>query len=336
MPVRQTATTLAARFLTSLTPRAASLVALALGGCSSQVNSSFLNPYGPVAAAQRSLFFEVIGWMMIVVLPVFVLVPLFAWRYRHRNVRAAYRPDWGFSKPLELAIWGVPILVVAVLGYGAWTKQLALDPYRPIASEVPPLDIQVVGLDWKWLFIYPEQGIATVGTVAFPVDRPVRLSLTTDSVMQSFFIPALGSQIYAMAGMVTKLHLIADRPGDTLGENTQYSGNGFYQQRFTASALPKPDFERWVADARSTGRPLNADTYAILAQRGTAGDARAAFGMEAGTLRFVVSDNEMFQRIVERYREGATAAHLPGHGAPRNGRQADSIGTGGAPKGRRP
>ena len=152
------------------------------------------DPQGPVAAAQRQLFFDVIGWMMIVVVPVFVLVPLFAWRYRRKNLSAPYRPQWSFSLPLEFAVWGVPIAIVAILGSLIWSRATPLDPYAALPSAKPPLEMQVVGLDWKWLFIYPEQHIATVGIAAFPADRPIHLSLTSDTVMQSFFIPALGSR----------------------------------------------------------------------------------------------------------------------------------------------
>ena len=267
--------------------------------------SSFLHPFGPVASAQRHLFVEAIGWMMIVVVPVFVLVPLFAWRYRRKNTAATYNPQWDFSWPLEFLIWGVPFAIVGVLAFLIWTKANRLDPYAALASSRPPLDIQVVGLDWKWLFIYPQQHIATVGMVAFPADRPVRFTLTSDTVMQSFFIPALGSQIYAMAGMVTKLNLIADRTGQLLGENTQFNGTGFQNQKFIASAMTPQDFAKWISDVRSTGRVLDSATYRHLAQKSTTGVARAELGtdaMPATAIYFSSVEPGFFDAIVNRYR----------------------------------
>lgn len=280
-------------------------------GCA-ETHSSFLHPYGPVAAAQRSLFFSVIGWMMIVVVPVFVLLPWFAWRYRRRNAASAYRPQWAFSWTLEVLIWGIPVIIVAILAYGVWTTQNALDPYRPLASSKPPLEIQVVGLDWKWLFVYPEQAIATVGVVAMPVDRPVHFTLTSATVMQSFFIPSLGSQIYAMAGMKTQLNLLADRSGAIEGKNTQFNGMGFQNQNFLVKALPKGDFERWVATVRTTGQPLDNSTYAVLSERSTT--AVAASRLEAGNslaeIRFSSVLPDFFSDIVDSFRRSASGAPM--------------------------
>jgi cytochrome o ubiquinol oxidase subunit II len=276
--------------------------------------SSFLHPYGPIAAAQRHLFLEVIGWMMIVVVPAFVLTPLFAWHYRRKNTGAKYTPQWDFSWLLELLIWGVPMAIVGVLAFLIWTKATALDPYAALPSSKPPLEIQVVGLDWKWLFIYPEQHIATVGMVAFPDDRPLRFSLTSDTVMQSFFIPALGSQIYAMAGMITKLNLIADRPGQLRGENTQFNGMGFQNQKFTASAMTPQNFANWVEGVRSAGRPLDAVTYHRLSQRSTTEAARAELGtdrMPASVIYFSPVGPYFFDDIVNKYRL-APSRRMPG------------------------
>lgn len=285
------------------------LLALGLAGCSAG-NSSFLHPYGPVAADQRHLFFWVIGWMMIVCVPVFVLVPLFAWRYRRRNGAAAYRPKWEFSWPLEVVVWGVPVVVVAILAVLLWSGTMRLDPYATPPSAKPPLEIEVVGLDWKWLFIYPEEHIATVGIVAFPTDRPVRFRLTSDTVMQSFFIPALGSQIYAMAGMVTQLNLMADRPGQVEGENTQFNGMGFQSQNFTASAMKPEDFSAWVAKVRSSGKPLDNRVYGILSERSTTKEVSTRLGSDAmppGVLYFSQADPGLFADIVDSYRAQARA-----------------------------
>ena len=294
-----------------------------MGGCS-ESHSSFLHPYGPVAAAQRSLFFGVIGWMMIVIVPVFVFLPWFAWRYRRRNAASAYRPQWAFSRTLEVLIWGIPIIIVAILAYGIWTKQTSLDPYRPLASSKPPLEIQVVGLDWKWLFIYPEQKIATVGVVAMPVDRPVHFTLTSATVMQSFFIPSLGSQIYAMAGMKTQLHLMADRSGEIEGMNTQFNGMGFQDQKFLAKAMSEADFERWVAATKATGQPLDDSSYAVLREKGTT--AVAAAKLEAGNslaeIRFSSVPPDFFANVVESFR--SPGAEMPPVAAA-DGRPSDAV-----------
>ena len=247
-------------------------------GPASGAPSTFLDPQGPVAAAQRHLFFDVIAWMMIVIVPVFVLVPWFAWRYR-RKAGTTSRPDWSFSGPLEAVIWGVPIAVVSILAVLIWSKERALDPYAPLASDKPPLEVEVIGLDWKWLFIYPEYHIATVGVLAFPSDRPLHLRLTSDTVMQSFFIPSLGSQIYAMAGMITQLNLAADGPGESRGENTQFNGMGFQSQKFDAVAMSSQDFSGWVSQVKSAGKPLNQQAYHILSQKTSAESAQRQFGM---------------------------------------------------------
>lgn len=290
---------------------ALSLVAFVLAGCA-PISSSFLAPFGPVAASQRDLFYQVIGWMMIVIVPVFLLVPLFAWRYRRGNRNAQYRPDWTFSWPLEIAIWGVPFAIVGVLSFLIVTRESPLDPYRPLASHRPPLEVQVVGLDWKWLFIYPKQHIATVGMLALPLHRTVHFRLTSDTVMQSFYIPALGSQIYAMAGMVTKLNLKADRVGRIRGENTQFNGFGFQNQKFPVSVMPREGFSTWVKKVRSTGVPLDAAAYKNLSRQSTAAEARHQFGVTdtpAATLYFSDVAPHFFNGIVGKY-SGSPRPHL--------------------------
>ena len=258
----------------------ASLAPLLLGGCSSSSHLTFLDPQGPIAAAQRTHLFNVTLLMMIVVLPVLVLTPFFAWRYRYRNASSPYTPNWSFSWPLEIAIWGIPVGIVLVLAVWLWRGALALDPYAPLSSGKPPLRVEVVGYDWKGLFIYPDLGIASIGQFAFPADQPLALELTSDTVMQSFFISALGSQIYAMAGMVTHLHLQADAPGSFRGENTQYNGDGFYQQKFTAQAMTSADFKAWIDLVKAKGIPLTSTTYACNPrQKHGEGDAP---GLECG------------------------------------------------------
>ncbi|MEX6505258.1 cytochrome ubiquinol oxidase subunit II [Jiella sp. M17.18] len=283
---------------------AVALLGITLGDCAQQ--SSFLHPYGQIASQQRTLFLEIIGWMMIVCLPVFILVPWFAWRYRRKNSKTAYDPNWGFNWSLEFLIWGVPFAIVGILAYLIWSWENDLDPYRPIASDKPPLEVQVVGLDWKWLFIYPEQHIATVGVLGLPTDRPVHFTITSDAVMQAFFIPSLGSQIYAMAGMKTQLNLIADHAGTLRGENTQFNGMGFHMQKFSVDAMAKPAFDAWVKTVRDAApRPLDAGTYAILSQRTTADEAQQRLDMNAlpaATLYFSDPEPDLFSKIVSKYR----------------------------------
>lgn len=279
-----------------------------LSGCGSGI--SFLDPYGPVAATQRDLFFEVTLWMMVVVLPALFLVPFVAWRYRRKATRSAYKADWQFSWGLEIAVWVIPIAIVVMLSGLIAGKARSLDPYAPISSSQQPLDVQVIGLDYKWLFIYPEQKIASLGVMALPVGRPVRFHLTSDTVMQSFAIPALGSQIYAMAGMVTQLNLLADRPGVLLGQNTQFNGFGFQAQKFDALALPPVDFDHWVTSAREAGRMLDQGAYAIVSQKGELKDLRSRFPFDpAKGLLFSDLDPNLFSSTVARYRPEAAHRH---------------------------
>lgn len=238
---------------------------------------SFLNPQGPVANAQRWHFYEVLTILAVLVAaPIFILTPLIFWRYRYGAKSPRYTPQWDFYRPLEIAVWGGPIVIVAVLSFFLWHYTHALDPYKPLASDQPELRIQVVGYDWKWLFIYPDQGIASIGMLAMPVGRPVAMKITSATVMQSLFIPALGSQIYAMGGMVTQLHLKASKPGRYLGENTMFSGRGFHQQKFTAVGMTPDDFKAWGQKVRAHGVPMNKLTLKAIAQRGTVAELIAS------------------------------------------------------------
>ncbi len=278
--------------------------ALLVVGCARD-GISFLHPHGPVADAQRRWLFEIIGWMAIVVVPIFFLVPAFAWRYRRRNTKSAYRPDWSFSWPLEFLIWGIPITIVAVLAYVIITDETRYDPYHELASSVKPLDVEVVALNWKWLFIYPDQHIATVGLLALPQGRPISFRLTSDATIQSFFIPALGSQIYAMAGMVTQLRLLADRPGTLLGENTQFNGNGFMKDNFIASVMSPAAFAAWSDRQAADGRSLDDAAYKMLAKDSSTDQAKSAFGVQPeGTLSFGTVSPDLFRSIVAKYHPG--------------------------------
>ena len=223
-------------------------VALDPALASEPLQQSFLQPMGPVAEEQFSHLIRVVGITMIVILPVLLGVPFILWRYRYSKPRGDYTPEWEFSKKLEYALWGVPVLVVAVLASWLWYSTDKLDPYETLGPD--PLQVQAIGLDWKWLFIYPEEGIATVDELVVPVGRPVEITLTTDTVMQSLLIAPLTGQIYAMPGMTTKLNFSATRTGEAEGENTQFNGNGFGRQKFTVRALAPKDYASWVRGRR--------------------------------------------------------------------------------------
>lgn len=252
---------------------------------------------GPIAGAERKLLIEAVALMLFVVVPVIVLTPWVAWRYRRRNRHSSYRPEWSFSWLLEVLIWGGPAIVVALLGYKVWTRSQALDPYQPVAATEAPLEVEVVGLDWKWLFIYPRQHIATINALAFPVGRPVHLRLTSDTVMLSLLMPKLAGQIYAMPGMTTQLSFQADRAGTYLGENTQYNGSGFARQSFAAQAMSGQDFTHWVDGVRRHGEPLDAAGYLVASARGA--PARPEY------FRDVMPG--LFEAVVAKYHHGSRA-----------------------------
>ena len=226
-----------------------------LGGCANQM--AVLNPMGAVGAQEKTLILAAFWVMLIVVIPVFFMTFWFAWKYRASNKAATYAPKWDYSGKIEAVVWLVPAVIVAALGVLAWKYSHELDPYRPIEPGIKPVNIEVVALDWKWLFIYPDQGIATVNRLVIPAGVPVSLRPTSDSVMNSFFIPQLGSQIYAMAGMQTRLHLLADRPGVYEGLNTQFSGAGFSGQHFEAVATSKLGFDEWIKQIEASPNRLD-------------------------------------------------------------------------------
>jgi cytochrome o ubiquinol oxidase subunit 2 len=236
---------------------------LLLSGCDA-LKLGVMNHAGPIAASQWHLY-VIVGIVLIFVAgPVLLLTPLVAWHYRLSNKKSAFKPKWDFSWTLEGLIWIPPIGIVIGLGVVLWNYTHVLDPYRPIASEQPALEVQAVALDWKWLFIYPDQRIAVINQLAIPVGRPVHISLTSGTVMQALLIPQLAGQIYAMAGMTTQLNLAASRAGTYRGENTQFNGTGFQNEKFNALALSPADYDRWVARVRASAHPLDATAFAGL------------------------------------------------------------------------
>jgi cytochrome o ubiquinol oxidase subunit II len=230
-------------------------------------NDGFINPAGPVAAALRDHFVFILLVTTVVIVPLFIALPWALWRYRIGNKSADYRPNWEFSWPLELLVWGVPVVIVSLLSWKLWVQTYELDPYKPLAATESPIEVQAVSLDWKWVFIYPEQGIASVNELLFVAGRPVRFRLTSGTVMQSFMIPRLGGQIYTMAGMVTQLNLLASEQGEFRGLNTQYNGMGFANQKFLARAVSQDEFDAWASSLRGSKPPLDQSAWAQLTKQ---------------------------------------------------------------------
>jgi cytochrome o ubiquinol oxidase subunit II len=234
----------------------------ALTGCSGGI----LQPQGPIGAGNAIILLNSLAIMGAIVLPTLVAIGWFAWWFRASNPRAVYRPDFVYSGRLELLVWAIPLLVILFLGGVIWIGAHELDPYRPIASSAKPVEVRVVALDWKWLFIYPEQNVASVNELVVPAGTPLHFQLTSASVMNSFFVPQLGSMMATMNRMVTQLNLQADRPGDYYGQSAQFSGDGFADMHFLLRAVPQDAFESWVANARRTGPVLDRDGYMALAR----------------------------------------------------------------------
>jgi len=238
---------------------------LALSGC----KGGILDPKGQIGIDEKNLIIIATVLMLLVVVPVIVMTLYFAWKYRDTQTHEIYAPKWAHSNKIEAAVWAVPIVIVIILGVITWESTQELDPYKPIEGKGEHLTVEVVSLNWKWLFIYPEQGIATVNELVFPANVPVEYKITSESTMNSFFIPQLGSQIYSMAGMETKLHLIANEPGTFKGFSANYSGAGFTGMKFNAIATPtQAGFDKWVSDvkANSSANNLTHANYVELAK----------------------------------------------------------------------
>nr|WP_281431825.1 ubiquinol oxidase subunit II [Rhizobium setariae] len=244
-------------------------VFFALAGC----NMVVMSPSGDIALQQRDLIIISTVLMLLIIVPVIFLTLLFAWRYRRSNTSAKYDPDWHHSTMLEVVIWSAPLAIIIALGAITWISTHKLDPYRPldridaertIPQDTKPLIVEVVALDWKWLFFYPEYGIATVNEMAAIVDRPIEFKITASSVMNSFYVPALAGQIYAMPGMQTKLHAVINKPGEFEGISANYSGAGFSHMRFKFHGVDQAGFDQWIARVKSQGTALNRDAYLKL------------------------------------------------------------------------
>lgn len=235
---------------------------LLLNGC----QMTLLDPKGLIAAQEKNLLIDVLLLMLIVVIPVIIMSFVFAWRYRAKNKHTAkYSPNWSHSNTIEAICWAVPCIIIGILATMTWITSHTLDPYRPLASKKQPLIIQAVALDWRWLFIYPKQNIATMNVVEFPVDQPIRFLITADAPMNSLAIPRLAGQIYAMAGMRTKLNLIANEKGSYYGMSTNFSGDGFSNMHFQAKVTSKEQFKKWVQTVQRSPKTLTMTAYKKLA-----------------------------------------------------------------------
>ena len=247
------------------------LLTVLLTGC----GAVLLQPSGDVALQQRNLILVSTVLMLLIIVPVMVLTAVFAWRYRSSHTRTDYQPEWSHSTSLELVIWSAPLLIIIALGAVTWIATHTLDPYRPVArlsatqplaAGVKPLKVQVVALDWKWLFVYPDYGIATLNEMAAPVDVPIEFQITASSVMNSFFVPALAGQIYAMPAMETQLHAVINKAGDYEGFSANYSGAGFSDMHFRFLAMNEADFGHWVETIKAGGGSLGREDYLVLAR----------------------------------------------------------------------
>ncbi len=257
---------------------------LVLSACQPAV----LNPKGPIGLADRTILIDSLVIMLAIVVPTIIATMVFAWWYRASNTKARYLPDWEFSGRIELVVWSIPLMVILLLGGVTWIGAHDIDPAKPIEGHGAPLDVDVVSLDWKWLFIYPEQRIATVNTLVVPAGRPLHFHLTSGSVMNTFFVPQLGSMIYTMNGMTTDLWLQADDAGRYYGRSAHFSGDGFSDMQFYLDAVTPADFAQWVNGVRDKTDRLDGARYQALARQ-SANDPPTTFG---------IVDVDLFDRVV--------------------------------------
>ena len=269
----------------------------------SACEDAVMNPAGEIARQQRDIILVSTGLMLLIIVPVIILTVVFAWHYRASNRDAQYDPEFDHSTTLELVIWTAPLLIIIALGALTWSSTHVLDPFRridpramalagadPAMTERPPLRVQVVGLDWKWLFIYPEQGIATVNELAVPVNREVRFDITSVNTMPTFYVPTLAGMIYAMPGMQSTLHAVLNRPAESEGFSANYNGAGFADMRFRFRGLPQAEFDRWIAGVKGAGGALATPAYMQLVQP----------SVKVPPIYFAAVQPDLFQRIVER------------------------------------
>ncbi len=280
---------------------AALIALLSVSGCSGGV----LDAQGPIGAADAKILLNAVGIMLVIVVPTIIAILAFGWWFRASNTRARYRPEFVYSGGIEVVVWGIPTLVIMFLGGVIWIGSHDLDPFKPISSPDKPTEVQVVSLDWKWLFIYPDQGVASVNELAVPAGIPVHFSLTSASVMNMFFVPQLGSMIATMNGMVTQLHLAADKPGEFYGQSAQFSGDGFSDMNFILRAVPQDGFAQWIATARQSGSALDRTSYLALCQQSS--------NVRPFTYRTV--DASLFNAVVNQQLPPCPGPNIEGPGA---------------------
>ncbi len=273
----------------------------------SSCKPAVLDPRGPVSLANETILLDSLVIMLAIVVPTIIATLGFAWWFRASNTKAAYWPTWAYSGQLELIVWSIPLMVIILLGGVIWIGSHELDPATPLASSTRPLEVQVVSLDWKWLFIYPEQHIASVNQLVVPAGVPIHFSLTSASVMNAFFIPQLGSMIYTMNGMTTHLNLLADAPGDFMGLSSDYSGDGFSGMHFAVHAETAEAFNAWVKATQADGPSLNRQTYPDLATQ----------SIDTKPFTYRSAEPGLFRAITSR--------ELPPGPGPRSGRPDSSV-----------
>lgn len=254
-------------------------------------NIPVLNPKGMIASKERHLIITTTSLMLIVVIPVFIFTLFFAWRYRASNDKARHEPDWEHNNIAEVCWWGVPFVIIVILAVITWKTSHELNPFKPLESDKKPIEVQVVALEWKWLFIYPEQGIATINYLQIPEKTPINFTISADAPMNSFWIPALGGQIYAMPAMKTKLHLIADSVGTYRGASSNFSGKGFAGMKFQVVSTTEDDFHNWVGSARQSPNRLDMNVYNDL----------VAPSEDNPVTSYVLMQHDLFDRIVMKY-----------------------------------
>lgn len=285
-----------------------------------------LQPMGIIASQQRDLLILATLLMLVIVIPVFVLTFFIAWKYRADNPKAKYTPEWDHNLKLESLWWGFPCAIILVLAVVAWNSSHDLDPYRPISSSVSsekPLRVQVVALQWKWLFIYPDQQIASVNELRLPTNAPVSFEITADAPMNSFWIPQLGGQVYAMAGMTTRLHLMADKPGTFYGSSANLSGEGFSAMHFETKATSKADFEQWILSTKTSSAMLDQQAYQVLAKP----------DVLKTSLVYSSVDQDLYDTVVMKYMGHAPAAsdssnhHTSGSPSPGSSNSTNQVET---------
>ncbi len=274
-------------------------------------NFAVLNPQGSIASQQRDLIIISTLVMLVVVLPVFFLTFFIAYRYREGNTKAKYSPNMDGNRAAETIWWTVPLAIIVVLAGIIWKSSHDLDPFKPVVAQKKPITVQVVALEWKWLFIYPEYNIATVNYLQFPEDTPINFRLTSDAPMNSFWIPQLGGQIYAMAGMETQLHLLADKQGEYVGQSANLSGDGFAGMKFKTVASSEKDFELWVDAVRLAPRDLTFDEYHTLAEPSKSEPPKY----------YASKEKDLFKTVIAKYLSPDGSIKFGGHG---NGHEGTS------------